>query len=67
VAGSPAERAGLQSGDVLRLIDGQRIRSSQTVVAVVGKKKPGETVTLTVLRGETNLELEIELAKRPKS
>jgi S1-C subfamily serine protease len=63
---SPAHRAGLQSGDVLRLIDGQRIRSSRTVVTVVGAKKPGDTVTLTVLRGETNLELKIELGKRPR-
>ncbi len=66
VPSSPAQRAGLQTGDVLRLIDGQRIRSSRTVISVVGKKKPGESITLSVLRGETNLEFEVELAKRPR-
>jgi S1-C subfamily serine protease len=63
--GSPADQAGLESGDVLRLINGQRVRSSATVVEVIGKLRPGQKVTLTVLRGETNLELEVTLGERP--
>jgi serine protease Do len=64
---SPADQAGLQSGDVIRLIDGRRVRSSRTIVEVISKKRPGTKVTLTVLRGENNLEIEVTLAKRPGS
>ncbi|RMG17189.1 MAG: PDZ domain-containing protein [Planctomycetota bacterium] len=64
VAGSPAATAGLQTGDVIRLIDGQRVRNARTVVDYVATKTPGTKITLTVLRGEANLEIELILGKR---
>jgi serine protease Do len=48
--GSPAEKAGLKSGDVIRKIDGQPVISSGELTAVVSNSRPGQKVTLEVWR-----------------
>jgi putative serine protease PepD len=49
--GSAAEDAGLKKGDVITKVDGQVITDSQSLVATVRGHRPGDTVTLTVVRG----------------
>ena len=49
-AGSPAEKAGLKSGDVIRKVDGKKIVSSGDLPALIGQSKPGSTVKLEVWR-----------------
>ena len=48
--GGPAERAGLQPGDVIRAADGQRIVSSADLPAIVSMAKPGDALKLDVWR-----------------
>ena len=48
--GSPAEKAGLQVGDVIRKIDGQAIVGVGDVPAVVGQSLPGQKVTVQIWR-----------------
>ena len=48
--GGPAEKAGLQAGDVIRSVDGQPIVSSGDLPALIGQAMPGDTVTLSVWR-----------------
>jgi serine protease Do len=48
--GSPAARAGLKAGDVIRAVDGQAIVSSGDLAAIVGQAAPGATVSLDVWR-----------------
>ncbi|MGJ7520604.1 DegQ family serine endoprotease [Variovorax sp. LT1P1] len=48
--GSPGDKAGLRSGDVIRAVDGQPIVSSGDLPAVIGQRKPGSQVTLDVWR-----------------
>jgi serine protease Do len=48
--GSPADKAGLQSGDVIRQVDGQPVVSSGDLPAVIGRAAPGDTITLEVWR-----------------
>jgi serine protease Do len=48
--GSPGEKAGLRSGDVIRQVDGQPIVSSGDLPAVIGQRKPGSQVTLEIWR-----------------
>ena len=48
--GSPAEQAGLKSGDVIRKVDGQPVIASGDLPAVIGQATPGEKVTLEVWR-----------------
>ncbi len=59
--GSPADKAGLQSGDVIRKVDGQPIVSSGDLPAVIGQSKPGSTVTLEVWRQGARSELTAKL------
>ena len=48
--GSPADKAGLQPGDVIRRVNGQPIVSSGDLPAVIGLAAPGDTVKLDVWR-----------------
>jgi serine protease Do len=49
-AGSPAEQAGLKTGDVIRKVDGQPIVASGDLPAIIGRSVPGTQVTLEVWR-----------------
>ncbi len=48
--GSPAERAGIQTDDLIMEVDGQRVTSSTEVQALVRKHQAGEKVEITVYR-----------------
>jgi serine protease Do len=60
--GSPAAKAGLQPGDVVQTINGQRIVSSGDLPAYVGQRQPGEKVQLQVWRQGKAVELTATLA-----
>jgi serine protease Do len=53
-ADSPAEKAGLKSGDVIRKVNGQPVIASGDLPAVIGQSTPGEKVTLDVWRQGRN-------------
>jgi serine protease Do len=59
--GSPADKAGLRSGDVIRKVDGQAIVSSGDLPAVIGQQKPGSRITLEVWRQGAREELTAKL------
>jgi len=55
--GSPAEKAGLQPGDVIRQIDGNAIVASGDLPAWVGQAQPGQQAKLSVWRRGQPVEL----------
>ncbi|MBT9511950.1 MAG: DegQ family serine endoprotease [Acidovorax sp.] len=55
--GSPAEKAGLQAGDVIRQVNGQPIVASGDLPAWVGQAQPGQQAKLSVWRQGKPLEL----------
>jgi serine protease Do len=55
--GSPADRAGLRSGDVIRKVDGEPVVASGDLPALIGQRKPGSTVKLDVWRQGVREEL----------
>ncbi len=59
--GSPAEKAGLQSGDVIRKVNGQPIVSSGDLPAVIGLAAPGDSVKLDIWRQGASKELTARL------
>ncbi|MCF0104355.1 MAG: trypsin-like peptidase domain-containing protein [Eggerthellaceae bacterium] len=61
VSGSPAEKAGLQKGDILVEFDGQKASSSSDVLINVRKKNPGDKVTLKVNRNSQEMALDVTL------
>ena len=60
--GSPADKAGLQSGDVIQQVNGQPIVSSGDLPAVIGLASPGDTVKLGVWRQGASKALSATLA-----
>ncbi len=59
--GSPAERGGLDAGDVILKFDGKPIATSSDLPRVVGATRPGKEVTVEVLRrgGVKNLSVTV--------
>jgi putative serine protease PepD len=64
-AGSPAEAAGLRTGDLVTAIDGRAVRGPSGFVAAIAAHKPGEKVTLTVRRNSQTLTLTATLVNQP--
>jgi serine protease Do len=59
--GSAAERAGIESGDIILKYDGKSINSSDELPKIVSETKPGTTVHLQILRKGHPLELSLKL------
>ena len=60
--GSPADKAGLQPGDVIRQVNGQPVVSSGDLPAVIGLAAPGDTVKLGIWRQGAAKEISARLA-----
>src|SRR5579885_1369803 len=65
-SGSPADKAGIQQGDVIIKIDGQRIDANNQLSTVIAKKKVGQTITVTVYRDNKTQDLKATLASAPQ-
>ncbi|MFZ5904448.1 MAG: S1C family serine protease [Chloroflexota bacterium] len=76
--GGPADEAGLKGGteassvgipaggDMITAIDGRPIKTFDELLSyLVTNKAPGDTVVLTVMRGEETVEITITLGRRP--
>ncbi len=59
--GGPGDKAGLQSGDVIRGVNGQRIVSSGDLPAIIGLATPGDSIKLDVWRQGAAKELTAKL------
>jgi putative serine protease PepD len=64
-SGSPAERAGLRVGDLVVAIDGKAVVSYSELGARIRSHKPGDKVTLKVVRGGNETTVTATLAQRP--
>jgi putative serine protease PepD len=63
--GTPAERAGLQQGDVITSIDGQKVSDPTSLSEAIDAKQPGDKITLTYLRDGETKTTSLTLATRP--
>jgi len=73
MAGSPADKAGLKERDIVLAIDGQplpRLKPDRIVAGYFGQEllrhRPGDAVTLNVLRDGTRRDFAVILADEPK-
>ncbi|MDX1765891.1 MAG: trypsin-like peptidase domain-containing protein, partial [Candidatus Saccharimonadales bacterium] len=64
---SPAQRAGLQSGDIITRIGSEAIDERNSLVFLVGKSKVGETISLTVMRDGEEITLDVVLEEVPEN
>jgi Do/DeqQ family serine protease len=63
--GGPAERAGVKPGDVLLAVNGKAVSDPQGMLNVVAALQPGMKVPLKLRREARDVEVEVEIAKRP--
>ncbi|PZA18999.1 S1C family serine protease, partial [Modestobacter versicolor] len=59
--GSPAADAGLQAGEVITAVDDRVVTTSTELTAAIRSAQPGDTVTLTVRRGDDSSEVDVTL------
>jgi S1-C subfamily serine protease len=77
---SPAARAGLRGGDeeqevaggmvrlggdIIKAVDGEKVRDSDDMSELIGRHRPGDRVSLEILRDGTRRTIEVTLGKRP--
>jgi putative serine protease PepD len=63
-SGAPADKAGLQNGDVITAVDGTAVTSSDQLIAVLAADSPGDQVQLTVSRGGSTQTVTVTLGSR---
>jgi S1-C subfamily serine protease len=78
--GSPADKAGLRGGDaqttldgsdvqlggdVITKIDGKAVGSMDDVISAIADKKPGDSISVTYVRGKTTSTATVKLTQRP--
>ncbi len=61
--GSPAEKAGVEAGDIITSFNGATIEKSGDLPRLVGSTKPGSKSTLTVLRKGVKRDLPVVVAE----
>ena len=62
---SHAQAGGLQSGDVIVAVNGQPVNTSSDLAGAVASQTPGKTVSVTVVRGSSQVTLQVTLGQRP--
>lgn len=65
IAGGPADKAGLQSGDIITKLDGKSIDQNNSLSALVNKHSVGDKVTLTIVRSGKTQNVTVTLGAAP--
>ncbi|HSX01840.1 MAG TPA: trypsin-like peptidase domain-containing protein [Candidatus Saccharimonadia bacterium] len=65
VSGSPADKAGLKSGDIITKVAGTAITDANSLQSLIGQHKVGETIELTILRDGKTQTIKVTLAQAP--
>ncbi|MDX1950578.1 MAG: DegQ family serine endoprotease [Verrucomicrobiota bacterium] len=64
---SPAEKAGLKTGDVITSFNGKPVKDSRHLRIQVSQTNPGESIPLKVSRGGREMELKVTLQEMPNN
>jgi S1-C subfamily serine protease len=65
-AGSPAENAHIELGDLLLTLDGHAAESVNDMARRIAGATPGQTITLEILRGGKPLTVSVQIGERPR-
>ncbi len=65
IAGSPAEKAGLQRGDVILTVNGEKVKNHQEFVSKIRQRLAGEKVTLGIIRQKEKSTVSVTLGEMP--
>lgn len=62
---SPAEKAGLEKGDVITRVNEATVSSPAELSRIIGTYEPDDEITVTYIRDEKTKKVTVKLAKRP--
>lgn len=64
ISGSPAETAGIQTGDIIYKIDGNPVGTDTSALSkLISGKKTGDTISLEIWRGGQTSTISVTLAE----
>jgi serine protease Do len=67
VPDSPADKAGLRAGDIITQVNNTKIDEKTGLSSVLSRFQVGETIKLTIVRGDEHLTLNVTLTAAPDS
>ena len=62
--GSPAAKALIKTGDIIRSIDGGKVADGHDLLRLIAKKQPGDMVMVGIFRDQGMIEVSVKLARR---
>lgn len=65
IAGGPADKAGVEAGDIITKINDKAIDQNNSLSALVNKYKVGDKITLTILRDGKEKKIDVTLGAAP--
>lgn len=66
IADSPADKAGLKRGDVVKAVDGTEISDVAALVNALKEKQPGDTITFSITRDGAAQDITVTVEARPE-
>jgi len=66
VRGGPADRAGMQPGDILVAVGGKAVGNTSEMLNLISQLEPGEKAPLRILRKNRESTLDVTVGKRPR-
>lgn len=63
---SPAQKAGMKEGDILKQFDNKPVNSTKELLSSVASTQVGKKVRVVFLRDKKQMSLEVEVAERPQ-
>lgn len=67
IRGGPADKGGVRPGDVLLQVEGKAVTDPQSMLTLVAALVPGKLANLKIRRDTKNLDVQIEVGKRPNA
>ena len=64
IPGSPADKAGIEAGDIILMVNGDRVSADNTLSSLIQKYNVGDTVALKVFRSSKEMDIKVKLEER---
>ncbi len=65
-ANTPAQRAGIKDGDIIIKMESEKITSFDQFLRILYQKRPGETIQITIMRGNQQMVVPVTLVEQPQ-
>ena len=62
--GTPGDRAGLRTYDVIVAVDGRQVAANDDLIQIIAARKPGTVATLQIVRDGRTMNVPVKLAER---